>query len=123
MAVNPRRVPQSTVSRELLLTRAAAQRTQLAVAVHDMRNGAARPTRLASTAARWAWRRALAATGAPMAPLAVSGAWWLLRRVLHSRVRWLLVAGAAAAAVWWVARTPAADQRADAESDAPSTDT
>jgi hypothetical protein len=107
----------------LLLTRAAAQRAQLALAVHDMRRGATRPTRLLSAAAGWAWRRALASKGASMAPLAASGAWWLLRRVMRSRVRWLLVAGAAAGAIWWVVRAPAESQRAAADRSDPSTDT
>jgi hypothetical protein len=123
MAVNRRRVPQAVVSRELLLTRAAAQRAQLALAVHDLRSGASRPTRLAAAAAQWAWRHARASKGTALAPLAASGAWWLLRRVMRSRLRWLLVAGVAAGAVWSIVRPPAADQRAGADSSEPATDT
>jgi hypothetical protein len=104
--------------REALTARAALQRLQIASAVDQARSGAVTPKTIAALALRlagsWAGSRAgpgSGTAGARARPWMLSAGWLLVRALRASpTMRWLLGAGAAGVAIWWVVqavRTPA----------------
>ena len=106
--------------RQALATRAALQRVQIRSALTQVRSSAARPKTIAGLALRlagsWAGRPAGQASTAPgVSPQPwMLSAGWLLARALRASpaARWLVGAGAAGVAIWWVVRalrTPEGD--------------
>jgi hypothetical protein len=106
--------------REALAARAALQRIQITSALSQARSNALRPRTIAGMALRlarsWAGRPNGQAAGTPGVspqPWMLSAGWLLLRAVRASpTARWLVGAGAAGVAIWWVVkalRTPEGD--------------
>lgn len=106
--------------REALAARAALQRIQITSALSQARSNALRPRTIAGMALRlassWASRptgQAASTPGLSPQPWMLSAGWLLLRAVRASpTARWLVGAGAAGVAIWWVVkalRTPEGD--------------
>jgi hypothetical protein len=106
--------------REALAARATLQRIQITSALTRVRSSAVRPKTIAGLALRLAksWAggptgQAASAPGVSPQPWMLSAGWLLLRALRASpTARWLVGAGAAGVAIWWVVkalRTPEGD--------------
>lgn len=103
--------------REALAARAALQRIQIRSALAQARSAAVNPKTVAGLALRLAssWTGSQARSGSGVSgprarPWMLSAGWLLLRAVRASpTARWVVGAGAAGVAIWWVVqalRTP-----------------
>jgi hypothetical protein len=110
--------------REALTARAALQRIQIASTLEQVRSGAVPPKAVAGLALRLAssWARSPAGQGTGVAgararPWMLSAGWLLVRALRASpTARWLVGAGAAGVAIWWVVQALRTPEAGDDES-------
>lgn len=107
--------------RAALAARAALQRMQIAIACEPLRTRAGAPRGIgAALRLVGAWAGARAGQTMPAAnarPWLLSAGWLLLRALRVSpTVRWVVGAGAAGAAIWWVVRVLRTPEAADDDS-------
>ena len=101
------RFEDAALRRQALTTRAALQRMQISATVAQLQARVATPKGIGGLALRlassWAGSQTKAPSGVGARPWMLSAGWLVLRALRASpTARWVIGAGAAGAAIWWV---------------------